>query len=108
MLETLQLIDMSSLTQIIIAIIAIFGGSGYWAWKIKKFEANSKSNDSGNKEFKAALLLQVTDLMNKIEELQQIKGELLEQIYQLKADLREARNEVAALQAILRHKSKEE
>jgi hypothetical protein len=91
--------NFDSLVEILIAIIAIFGGSGYWAWKTKQLETKTKDPSL---EFKTHLLKQVQDLIKKVDDLQEIKGELLNQVYQLKTDLVAARAEVAALQAILR------
>jgi peptidoglycan hydrolase CwlO-like protein len=101
MLELLSLIGVEHITEVIVALIAVFSGAGYWAWKTKKVEVDHKS-DHLDREFKLKLLKQVQELMKKIDDLQSIKSDLVSQVYQLKTDLKSARHEIAALQSIIK------
>jgi peptidoglycan hydrolase CwlO-like protein len=83
---------------VIPALIGIISGAGYWNWKIKKAELDSKDKN----EFKKALLDQVKELLEKVEALSDTKAELMGKIYKLEADLKIANQEIHSLNTLLK------
>jgi outer membrane murein-binding lipoprotein Lpp len=84
---------MNSISAVLIAIIGVFGGAGFWSWKVKKAELEVKYRDD--------LSSQVKELSKKIEELYDTRAQLAAKVTSLTVELNEAHDEIRTLKLIL-------
>jgi peptidoglycan hydrolase CwlO-like protein len=85
---------------LILAVIGIFSGAGFWAYWTKKAELKSHGDEAESK-YRGELSEQISSLMHKIEELYETRGELMAELYEVRAKLAEATAEINTLKGII-------
>ena len=86
-------------TPIIVALISVIGGAGFWSWmqsKSKLAHEASLADAADKTEFRETLKIQVDRLAKQVNTLVKEKEELLREMAQLQA-------KVAAQDATIRH-----
>ena len=86
-------------TPIIVALISVIGGAGFWSWmqsKSKLAHEASLADAADKTEFRETLKIQVDRLADQVNTLVKEKEELLREMAQLQA-------KVAAQDATIRH-----
>lgn len=86
-------------TPIIVALISVIGGAGFWSWmqsKSKLVHEASLADAADKTEFRETLKIQVDRLAGQVNILVKEKEELLREMAQLQA-------KVAAQDATIRH-----
>lgn len=86
-------------TPIIVALISVIGGAGFWSWmqsKSKLAHEASLADAADKTEFRETLKIQVDRLAEQVNTLVKEKEELLREMAQLQA-------KVAAQDATIRH-----
>lgn len=87
----------NSVSAVLIAIIGVFGGAGFWSWKVKKAELESQRDSLYRNE----LSTQLKELGKKIEELYETRAQLSAKVTSLTVELNEAHDEIKTLKMIL-------
>jgi chromosome segregation ATPase len=102
------LLWLSHLTPLLISVIAVFGGVGFWSWKTKKIEASVARDASMMKHFvdnenrhQDELSGRLTLLLEKIEELNESRIALIREVAQLRTQLRSAKEQITKLTNLL-------
>lgn len=87
------------LTAIVIAIVGVFSGIGYWNYRQAKFKASENRDNAMNQ----MLLREIAELKAKVDILLKDKEELLEEISYLRAELAATKAELHAVNNMLRY-----
>lgn len=96
---------LNTLMPLLVAIVAIFGGVGFWAWKNKKVDAESammKHLVDNEKRYQEDMSERLAALTAQVESLHESKLELVREVAQLRTQLRAAREEINTLRASLK------
>ena len=95
------------LVTIIVALISVVGGAGFWGWMQKKsqisFETLAAENAERN-EFRETLKIQVDRLAEQVNALVKEKEGLLREMSDLRAELSAAQATIRHLEESLRNR----
>ena len=95
------------LVTIIVALISVIGGAGFWNWMQKKSELSHKGQAEEAKErneFRETLKIQVDRLAEQVNDLVREKEQLLREMSELRADLASAQTTIKYLEETLRNR----
>lgn len=95
------------LVTIVVALISVIGGAGFWNWMQKKSELSHSSQAEEAKErneFRETLKIQVDRLADQVNELVKEKEQLLREMSELRADLASAQTTIKHLEESLRNR----
>jgi peptidoglycan hydrolase CwlO-like protein len=95
------------LVTIVVALISVIGGAGFWSWMQKKSELSHSSQAEEAKErneFRETLKIQVDRLADQVNELVREKEGLLREMADLRAELSAAQRTILHLEETLRNK----
>lgn len=95
------------LTTIIVAVIGVAGGAGFWGWMQKKSQLAHDSYQADaveRNEFRQTLKTQVDRLADQVNELVKEKEGLLREMSELRAELAAAQATIRHLEETLRNK----
>lgn len=95
------------LVTIVVALISVIGGAGFWNWMQKKSELSHNSQAEETKErneFRETLKVQVDRLADQVNELVKEKEQLLREMSELRADLASAKTTIKHLEEALRNR----
>lgn len=103
------LVLLNALMPLLIAVVTIFGGVGFWAWKNKKVDSAAEQQNSmmlhlvnNEKRYQEDVSLRLASLAGQVDALHASKLELVREVAQLRAQLKAAREEITALRVAIR------
>jgi peptidoglycan hydrolase CwlO-like protein len=95
------------LVTIIVALISVIGGAGFWTWMQRKSELSHSSQAAEAKErneFRETLKVQVDRLAEQVNDLVKEKEQLLREMAEVRAELAAAQTTIKHLEETLRNR----